>query len=256
MFDTFKTPKLYNEHIERKLLNREIRQKKFYTFVVLPIITTIIIIFIYLFIKYRKRGNSLRMQLLDEKDNIKKKDSIIDDLRFKQSLIEGKIRSKNEELKKKNEIIKSQELELIETRNKIIDIDKPADINAFLESEICKRIISQNRNRISALDNNELNILIRTANFYLNNFTIRMKRKYPELKKDDMHYLCLLLLRMDNYQISMLLNKNRKTIWDRIKNIRKRMNLDEDVEIYNVVMDIITPNAPTTSNNNKHKNSP
>ncbi|MBQ8222936.1 MAG: hypothetical protein IJZ87_06285 [Bacteroidales bacterium] len=77
-----------------------------------------------------------------------------------------------------------------------------------------------------------------------------MKRKYPELKKDDMHYLCLLLLRMDNYQISMLLNKNRKTIWDRIKNIRKRMNLDEDVEIYNVVMDTITPNAPTTSNNN------
>ena len=74
--------RLYNEHIERRLLDREIRQKKFYTFVVLPIITTLIIIFIYLFIKYRKRGNSLRMQLLDEKDNIKKKDSIIDNLRF------------------------------------------------------------------------------------------------------------------------------------------------------------------------------
>ena len=73
----------------------------------------------------------------------------------------------------------------------------------------------------------------------LNNFTVRICRSFHNLKKEDLCYLCLILLRLDNYQISQLLNKNRKTIWDRMKKIKERMNLDEDTNIHDVLSKFI-----------------
>ena len=214
--------KIYNEYLTRKHKNHDARLRKIYIYTFSPVLITVILISLYLFFLFKKEN--------------KEKDSVINDLRFKYSIIKGKIKNKNEELKKKDEIIKSKDLELSETKEKIQYIERVTDINTFYESDICKRILSQNINRIIKLDNNDLTTLLKTADYHLNNLSAKIKKEFPNLKKDDLYYLCFVLLKLNNHEISLLLGKNRKTFWERMKNIRERMNLKDDENIYDVLL--------------------
>lgn len=213
--------KIYNEYLTRKHKNHEARLRRIYIYTFLPVLITVIIISLYLF--FIKKEN-------------KEKDSVIKDLRFKYSIIKGKIKNKNKELREKDEIIKSKDLELTETKDKIQYMKIVTDINTFYESDICKRILSQNINRVIRLDNNDLTTLLKTADYHLNNLSAKIKKEFPNLKKDDLYYLCFVLLKLNNHEISLLLGKNRKTIWERMKNIRERMNLNDDENIYDVLL--------------------
>lgn len=231
--------KIYNEYIERKHRKHENELEVLYTSTFSLIIITAIIVSLFLFIKYKRKNKNLKLQLTDISKDCKEKDSVINDLIFKRSITEGVIKSKNEELRKKEETIRLQKLELSEIKDKITNVSNQNDINAFYNSEICKRILSQNKNRILPLDSTDITLLLNCADTYLNNFTVRIRRSFNNLKKEDLCYLCLILLRLDNYQMSLLLNKNRKTIWDRMKKIKERMNLDEDTNIHDVLSKFI-----------------
>ena len=227
--------KVYNNYLLRKHKGHEVRLKRMYASVFIPITTIAIVISTYLIIRYRRKSKNLNTQLTDKENEIEEKKSVINDLRFRQSIIEGKIKSKNEELKRKDEIIKSQNLELSSIKDKIHDIDSPIDLNAFYASDICKRILLQNKNRILPLCDNDITLLLTSADIHLNNFTVRICQSFPNLKKGDLVYLCLILLRQDNYKITLLLSKNRKTVWERMKKIKERMCIEEDTDIRDII---------------------
>ncbi|MBE6342863.1 MAG: hypothetical protein E7065_05655 [Lentimicrobiaceae bacterium] len=228
--------KVYNDYLLRKHKGRhEVRLKRMYASVFIPITAIAIVISTYLIIRYRRKSKNLNTQLADKENEIEEKKSVINDLRFRQSIIEGKIKSKNEELKRKDEIIKSQNLELSSIKDKIHDIDSPIDLNAFYASDICKRILLQNKNRILPLCDNDITLLLTSADIHLNNFTVRICQSFPNLKKGDLVYLCLILLRQDNYKITLLLSKNRKTVWERMKKIKERMCIEEDTDIRDII---------------------
>ena len=227
--------KVYNDYLLRKHKGHEVRLKRMYTSVFIPITAIAIVISTYLIIRYRRKSKNLNTQLADKENEIEEKKSVINDLRFRQSIIDGKIKSKNEELKRKDEIIKSQNLELSSIKDKIHDIDSPIDLNAFYASDICKRILLQNKNRILPLCDNDITLLLTSADIHLNNFTVRICQSFPNLKKGDLVYLCLILLRQDNYKITLLLSKNRKTVWERMKKIKERMCIEEDTDIRDII---------------------
>mgnify|MGYP003391015544 FL=1 len=227
--------KVYNDYLLRKHKGHEVRLKRMYASVFIPITAIAIVISTYLIIRYRRKSKNLNTQLADKENEIEEKKSVINDLRFRQSIIEGKIKSKNEELKRKDEIIKSQNLELSSIKDKIHDIDSPIDLNAFYASDICKRILLQNNNRILPLCDNDITLLLTSADIHLNNFTVRICQSFPNLKKGDLVYLCLILLRQDNYKITLLLSKNRKTVWERMKKIKERMCIEEDTDIRDII---------------------
>ena len=74
-------------------------------------------------------------------------------------------------------------------------------------------------------------MLLQVADKYLNNINVRIKDKYPEIKKDDLYYICLVLLNIDDYTMQFLLAKSRRTVWNRLNNIRAKMGLEKGDDI-------------------------
>lgn len=219
--------KLYDDYAEKRdaklkaLSERKEMKKKTSLILVAIVISALISFFIYR--KYRMKFNKQTEHL----------NSIIADSEFKHSLIDGKIKKMNVELRKKEEIIKEKESELNEIRNKI---ERTPDIEAYYKSEICRKINSRRTSDVSALSNEELALLLQTADKHLNNITMRLKEKYPKLNKDDMYYICLILLNTEEYNLQYLLGRNRKTVWYRLSKIKSMMNLENNGDILTFVM--------------------
>ena len=87
--------KVYNEYIERKYKKHENKIKILYTSIFSLIIITAFIVSLFLFIKYKRKNKNLKLQLTDITKDCKEKDSVINDLIFKRSIVEGIIKSKN-----------------------------------------------------------------------------------------------------------------------------------------------------------------
>lgn len=211
---------LYDEY------KSESTKVKRYLTVIFSIITVLVVITLsFIKIIFNTKKN--------HKETIDKKDEIIKDNEWRLSLIEGKIRSSNEELRRKEEIIKNQETEIANIKSKINSQDK-ADLEAYYNSDICVEIFKRIKeletknlkaSELATLSGNELVLLLHSANSNLNNFISRLSNKYPELKKDDLYCICLIILNIDKSFIQYFLNKNQSSIWRRFDKIRKIMNI-------------------------------
>lgn len=73
--------------------------------------------------------------------------------------------------------------------------------------------------------------MLHAADKHLDNITARIKEKYPKIKKDDLYYICLVLLNVDEYDMQYLLDRNRKTVWYRLDKIRTMMGLEKGDDI-------------------------
>lgn len=167
-------------------------------------------------------------------ETLDKKDEIIKNNEWRISLIEGKIRSSNEELRQKEEIIKKQKSEIDDIKSRI-NSGNSADLEKYYNSDICIEVIRRvqelnNKNlkatELEPLSNNELILVLQSANLYLDNYINRLGNKYPDLKKDDLYCICLLLLNIDKSYLQYFLGKNQSSIWRRLDKIRKIMNID------------------------------
>ena len=157
--------------------------------------------------------------------------NIIADSEFKHSLVDGKIKKMNVELRKKEEIIKAKDLELDEMKQKIERMENTPDIEAYYKSDICHKIINRKANDFSALTNEDFALLIQAADKHLNNITTRLKEKYLKINKEDLYYICLILLNVDLNKIRYLLDRNPKTVWYRLNKIKSMMGLDSGGDI-------------------------
>ncbi len=160
----------------------------------------------------------------------------LNDLKFRNSFTEGRIKSQNAELKKKEELIKKYSTEISNLYFRLernhIDI---SNLNNYLQSDVCSKILKEIKdlsdkklksNLLSPLSNQDFVLLLNSANHHLNYFMNDVANKYPKLKKDDLYYLCLVIIGLDNYQISSLFGVTYDATNKRKNKIRTILGVD------------------------------
>ncbi len=173
----------------------------------------------------------------------------IKDLRFKNSLTEGRIKSQNAELKKKEELIRKYTTEIsnLKYRSERNHVDI-SNLNNYLQSDICSKILNEIKeisdkklksNMLSPLSKAELVLLLNSANHHLNHLINEMANKYPKLKKEDLYYLCLVIMGLDNHQISSLYGVTYHASNKRKHKICVILGLDSKENLYNHLLHLI-----------------
>ena len=223
--------KLYDDYAEKRdakladLRKHKEKRKRMSIILIAVVVSASVLFFIF-------RKNKMKYDKQNEYFN-----NIIADNKFKHSLVDGKIKKMNVELRKKEEIIKAKELELDEMKQKIERIENSPNIpniESYYKSDICRKIVNRKATDFSALSNEDFALLIQAADKHLNNITTRLKEKYPKINKEDLYYICLILLNTDENKLQYLINKNRKTIWYRLSKIKNMFELEnnDDILIY------------------------
>lgn len=192
---------LYNDHLSRM---NEIRKAKIIRIVLLvasPIIV-IIMTLVFFFTHRNKRHHKNLMSIIDDKESaINVMEENLTDVKFKNSIIEGKIKKKNAEIQRLSSHIKDLECEMADVNAKIKKDNSPCDMEAYCSSEICGKILSMENQTLSQED---FVLLLDTANKHLNNIFTELAEQYQRLKKEDLYYLSLVIIDLSDKQISSL----------------------------------------------------
>lgn len=190
-------------------------------------ISVLIILTILLAINYViRRKNDKKVMLHDE--TISAKETEIHKMKEEISVI-----------KKENEIL-SNELESIKTDFPVIT-DK--NIMEYYNCDICKRILAEidrveleqlKINSIPCLSAEDLALIELEANLHLNGYVNHILIKHPELKKQDIHCICLSLLNINDPTIAVLLGRSYNAVWTRMKKIRTTMNINSNADLLHI----------------------
>ena len=221
---------LYDDYAEKRdakladLRKHKEKQKRMSIILIVVAISASVLFFIF-------RKNKMKFNKQNEYFN-----NIIADNKFKHSLVDGKIKKMNVELRKKEEIIKAKDLELDEIKQRMERMENAPNIESYYKSDICQKILNRKVTDFSALTNEDFALLIQAADKHLNNITIRIKGKYPKINKDDLYYICLILLNIEESNLQYLLDKNRKTVWSRLCKIKIKFGLENGDNILIFIM--------------------
>ncbi len=142
-------------------------------------------------------------------DDINTKDNVIRDISYKHSLVTGKIKSKNTELQKQTELIKKLNEEIMSMKEKLDKEQTDVNMDAFLNSDICAKIL---HGEVNQMNQNDFDLLLQSANHNLDGFADNIHKEYQRLKKEDLCYLCLTLMNLNDKQISSLFGVTYSTI--------------------------------------------
>ena len=208
---------LYDNYKERKNEREKsiakVRTRKLIIAISLGVF--VILVSFTIFLKYRnKRHIDKLTEKIDDYANENKR--LIDDFK----------KSNN----KKDKIIDKQKKEIDRIKTRISK--KNVNIEAYYASDICKKILSRKDNDFSSLKEDELALLLKSADEHLDNISERLRNKFPSLNKNDIYTICLLILNVEKGKLQYLLGKDRKTIWNRLNKIKSLMNVDENQDLF------------------------
>jgi DNA-binding CsgD family transcriptional regulator len=221
--DKSKLQGLYNNYNERKVekIKKEAKAITIKNIVIISVCVSISVVLLFLYIKYKHRKHSNR--LISEIDTYAK------EVECKNCIINEKeqlVKDYQEINVKKDEIIRKQKKELDKIKHKSDILDKKTKLDIFYKSDICENILKRDGLDLIPLTENELQLLMTTANYNLDNLIARLFNEFPKLTTIDMQCICLVVLLNNNSKIAYMLGRNRKTIWDRINRIKNIMGLD------------------------------
>ena len=132
---------------------------------------------------------------------------------------------------KKDKIIKQQKKEIKEIKNELGKKNR-VDLDAYYDSDICKKITARKGSDFSCLKEDELALLLKSADAHLNNISTRLYEQFPTLNTNDIYTICLIILNVEKNKFPYLLSRDRKTIYDRFSKIRKLMNIDTKQDLF------------------------
>ena len=216
--DKSKLQVLYNDYNEKKAekarIKAKARTRRITMISCLGAIIAIMFVFIYIRCNYKKQNDKLKGEI---NDYAKENKRLIDN--FKKS---------ND---KKDKIIKQQKKEISEIKNQFNNATG-FNLEAYYDSDICKKILSRKDSDFSSLKEDELALLLKSANLYLNNISVRLREQFPALNHNDIYTICLIILNVEKNKLPHLLSRDRKTIWDRLDKIRKLMKIDAKQDLF------------------------
>ena len=230
---------LYSEYNDRKQEKFKAKTKK--RVILSCSLIAIIIISIIVTLRYNHKKHSDRLS-----EEIKAKDKHIEHNEFKNAYIEGKIKSKNKELQQKDKQIKSQQLKIAELQSRLED--RKDNLKEYYQSEICVKILNKikelsksnkDTSELEPLSKEEFVLLFRSANLHLGIFLQNISNKYPSLKKDDLYYLCLVLINLNDKQIAALFGLTYDAIRKRRYKITSILGLNTRENIYKSFIEML-----------------
>ncbi len=191
----------------------------------------LLVSFIYLYIRFR-------LTRMHEKLELQQKIYLAEKAENEKRIMELKSEQLDSELKFKTRELESTTMHLIHKNEKLIEIrDKLLEIVQQTEPPI-KNKISQ----LAKMINDELDDEKNWENFELNfnlihdNFIKRFAEKYPDLTHNDLKMCALIRMNMSNKEIANLLNISIRSVESRRYRIRKRMNIDSDVNLNDYII--------------------
>ena len=224
-----KLQNLYNNYNERKTdkIKNDAKSRivKSVVIVGVCVLISVVLLFVYIRHKHRKHSNSLRKKIDDYAKEVENKNCVISE---KEQLV----KDYHEINVMKDEIIRKQKKELYDIKHKSDGLDKKTKLDRFYKSDICENILKREGMDLMPLTENELQLLITTANYNLDNLIARLFDEFPKLTTIDMYCICLVVLFNNNTKIAYMLDRNRKTIWERINRIKNIIGLDIKEDLF------------------------
>ena len=225
---------LYNNYNERKSerIRIETKTRTRRNSIIVSLTTFIIVVLILIYIKFKhiEHSNKLKNEIDDYVNRI---DNYSRDIENKNIIINQKEKLINEYQMtndNKDKIIDKQkkEIDIIKTRIS----KKNVNIEAYYASDICKKIVGRKDNDFSCMKEDELALLLDSADKHLDNISERLHNSFSGLNKNDIYTICLLILNVEKGKLQYLLGKDRKTIWNRLNKIKRLMNVNEDHDLF------------------------
>jgi hypothetical protein len=183
------------------------------------------------------------------KCEIEVKEKQLQELKFKQSQIEGKIKNRNVELQKKDDIIKKCEIEISELKSKLERGQNGVkNIEKYLSSEVCLKILNEikelsdkniDTSELSSLEQGDFVLLLNSANQNFNNLINNIASIHTKLKKEDLYYVCLIIIGLNDKQISSLFGVTYTAINKRRNKISNIIGVDIKEYMYKHIQNII-----------------
>ncbi len=269
---------LYEKYNERKLERGKIRNRNNILAVALTLFALVFLIFIVVLIIMWYRYKRRFMKFLDiiesnndvinqiSEDNDEKQSKILEYSRTIEeneksiALLEQELKNKemllcdfSEQIEKTKAEINDIRQSLENKENNIISLKKEIkkikhdsrkennriNIESYYNADICQKILRRKEYDKNPLSEEELALLLQAADDNLGNILMRLNKRYPRLRKEDMYCICLLLLNVERNRLEYLLDRNRKTIWERIKRIRNIMNIGADEDLFLSIKDML-----------------
>ena len=164
---------------------------------------------------------------LEEKDkrHVKELEAERQTHRMQQAALSGRLKRSNEELRELRDLKRQQ------TGNGVPK--QETQVVSFDEEPICRLIMDrvnegQFKSKIdhiiykdSALDKQQLLDLRLAVDRHYGQFTVRLKKAYPELTNSDLDYCCLYLLGLTDADIAALMQRTYNTVFERNGKMRK-----------------------------------
>ncbi len=155
--------------------------------------------------------------------------------RMQQAALSGRLKRSNEELRELRDLKRQQ------TGNGVPK--QETQVVSFDEEPICRLIMErvnegQFKSKIdyiiykdSALDKQQLLDLRLAVDRHFGQFTVRLKKTYPELTNGDLDYCCLYLLGLTDADIAALMQRTYNTVFERNGKMRKIFGSDNPLPI-------------------------
>ena len=257
---------IYNNYKERKQERDRYKNLKKTYFIILLLLSLFVLTFIVAMSikrKYKIKHIELSSSLNNKEAEINVKNEIINqirgeievkekqlqELKFKQSQIEGKIKNRNVELQKKDDIIKKCEIEISELKNKLERGQTGIkNIEKYLSSEVCLKILKEikelsdkniDTSELSTLEQSDFVLLLNSANQNLNNLINNIASTHTKLKKEDLYYVCLTIIGLNDKQISSLFGVTYTAINKRRNKISNILGVDVKKYMYKHIQNTI-----------------
>ena len=257
---------IYNNYKERKQERDRYKNLKKTYFIILLLLSLFVLTFIVAMSikrKYKIKHIELSSSLNNKEAEINVKNEIINqirgeievkekqlqELKFKQSQIEGKIKNRNVELQKKDDIIKKCEIEISELKSKLERGQNGVkNIEKYLSSEVCLKILNEikelsdkniDTSELSSLEQGDFVLLLNSANQNFNNLINNIASIHTKLKKEDLYYVCLIIIGLNDKQISSLFGVTYTAINKRRNKISNILGVDIKKYMYKHIQNII-----------------
>ena len=257
---------IYNNYKERKQERDRYKNLKKTYFIILLLLSLFVLTFIVAMSikrKYKIKHIELSSSLNNKEAEINVKNEIINqirgeievkekqlqELKFKQSQIEGKIKNRNVELQKKDDIIKKCEIEISELKSKLERGQNGVkNIEKYLSSEVCLKILNEikelsdkniDTSELSSLEQGDFVLLLNSANQNFNNLINNIASIHTKLKKEDLYYVCLIIIGLNDKQISSLFGVTYTAINKRRNKISNILGVDVKKYMYKHIQNTI-----------------
>ena len=182
------------------------------TMIIVGSLLVLMLFIIILYHRNKRKKHNLETQIAAERHSHQ----------IQQDALSGRLKQKNQEMRKLQDQIKQQNDRDVETEPTI----------SFIEEPVCLLIMERVKEgqfksqmdcsiyKDFALSKEQLVALHGAANRHFNHFTERLAQTYPDLTKSDLDYCCLYLLGLTDADVAALMQRAYSTVSDRSRKLK------------------------------------